>query len=230
MNFLLEAFYSAFRLIIGFDTDVGQVLWTSLEVSTLATLFASLIGVPLGLLIALNRFRGRQALLLLLNTSMALPTVVVGLFFYALLSRRGPLGDLGLLFTPQGITLGLFALALPLVVNLSLAAIQGMDVRLFLTCKLLGANPVQQAWMILKEARFAVMAAIVMAFGRVISEVGIAMMLGGNIKGFTRTMTTAIALETSKGDFEFGLVLGMVLLTVAFAVNALLFLLQKENR
>ncbi len=230
MNFLLEAFYSAFRLIIGFDTDVGQVLWTSLEVSTLATLFASLIGVPLGLLIALNRFRGRQALLLLLNTSMALPTVVVGLFFYALLSRRGPLGDLGLLFTPQGITLGLFALALPLVVNLSLAAIQGMDVRLFLTCKLLGANPVQQAWMILKEARFAVMAAIVMAFGRVISEVGIAMMLGGNIKGFTRTMTTAIALETSKGDFEFGLALGMVLLTVAFAVNALLFLLQKENR
>ncbi len=230
MNFLLEAFYSAFRLIIGFDTDVGQVLWTSLEVSTLATLFASLIGVPLGLLIALNRLRGRQALLLLLNTSMALPTVVVGLFFYALLSRRGPLGDLGLLFTPQGITLGLFALALPLVVNLSLAAIQGMDVRLFLTCKLLGANPVQQAWMILKEARFAVMAAIVMAFGRVISEVGIAMMLGGNIKGFTRTMTTAIALETSKGDFEFGLVLGMVLLTVAFAVNALLFLLQKENR
>ena len=230
MNFLLEAFYSAFRLIIGFDTDVGQVLWTSLEVSTLATLFASLIGVPLGLLIALNRFRGRQALLLLLNTSMALPTVVVGLFFYALLSRRGPLGDLGLLFTPQGITLGLFALALPLVVNLSLAAIQGMDVRLFLTCKLLGANPIQQAWMILKEARFAVMAAIVMAFGRVISEVGIAMMLGGNIKGFTRTMTTAIALETSKGDFEFGLALGMVLLTVAFAVNALLFLLQKENR
>ena len=230
MNFLLEAFYSAFRLIIGFDTDVGQVLWTSLEVSTLATLFASLIGVPLGLLIALNRLRGRQALLLLLNTSMALPTVVVGLFFYALLSRRGPLGDLGLLFTPQGITLGLFALALPLVVNLSLAAIQGMDVRLFLTCKLLGANPVQQAWMILKEARFAVMAAIVMAFGRVISEVGIAMMLGGNIKGFTRTMTTAIALETSKGDFEFGLALGMVLLTVAFAVNALLFLLQKENR
>ena len=230
MNFLLEAFYSAFRLIIGFDPDVGQVLWTSLEVSALATLFASLIGVPLGLLIALNRFRGRQALLLLLNTSMALPTVVVGLFFYALLSRRGPLGDLGLLFTPQGITLGLFALALPLVVNLSLAAIQGMDVRLFLTCKLLGANPVQQAWMILKEARFAVMAAIVMAFGRVISEVGIAMMLGGNIKGFTRTMTTAIALETSKGDFEFGLALGMVLLTVAFAMNALLFLLQKENR
>ena len=230
MNFLLEAFYSAFRLIIGFDPDVGQVLWTSLEVSALATLFASLIGVPLGLLIALNRFRGRQALLLLLNTSMALPTVVVGLFFYALLSRRGPLGDLGLLFTPQGITLGLFALSLPLVVNLSLAAIQGMDARLFLTCKLLGANPVQQAWMILKEARFAVMAAIVMAFGRVISEVGIAMMLGGNIKGFTRTMTTAIALETSKGDFEFGLALGMVLLTVAFAVNALLFLLQKENR
>jgi tungstate transport system permease protein len=186
--------------------------------------------VPLGLLIAVKRFWGKQAVLLVLNTSMAVPTVVVGLFFYAFLSRRGPLGGLGLLFTPAGISMGLVALSLPLVVNLSLTAIQGLDTRLFLTCKLLGANPAQQAWLILKEARFSVMAAVVMAFGRVISELGIAMMLGGNIRGFTRTMTTAIALETSKGEFEFGLALGIVLLVVALAVNVLLFVLQEGKR
>lgn len=214
-------------LISGFDAEVFFVVWTSVQVSAVAIVLAALLGVPLGLLIALKQFRGRQALLVVLNTSMALPTVVVGLFFYAFLSRRGPLGELGMLFTPAGMSVGLFALALPLVINLVLAAIQGLDPRLFLTCKLLGGTPNQQAWMILKEARYGVMAAIVVAFGRVISEVGIAMMLGGNIKGFTRTMTTAIALETSKGEFELGLALGIVLLSVAFAVNGLLFLLQR---
>jgi len=123
--------------------------------------------------------------------------------------------------------LGLFVLAFPTVVNLTLAAIQGLDPRLIVTCKLLGATPVQQTWKILTEARFAITAAIVVAFGRVISEVGIAMMIGGNIRGFTRTMTTAIALETSKGEFELGIALGTVLLTVAFGVNGMLFLLQR---
>lgn len=230
MDFLTKSLWSAASLVIRFDPDVIQVVWTSLKVSATATVFASIVGVPMGMLIALNRFWGKQAIVLVLNTSMALPTVVVGLFFYAFLSRQGPLGSLGLLFTPSGMILGLVALSLPLVVNLTLAAIQGLDSRLFLTCKLLGANLTQQAFLILKEARFAVMAAIVMAFGRVISEVGIAMMLGGNIRGFTRTMTTAIALETSKGEFEFGLALGMVLLAVALGVNSLLFMLQKGNR
>lgn len=227
MNYIFESFYRALLLISGFDAEVFFVVWTSVQVSAVAIVLAALLGVPLGLLIALKQFRGRQALLVVLNTSMALPTVVVGLFFYAFLSRRGPLGELGMLFTPAGMSVGLFALALPLVINLVLAAIQGLDPRLFLTCKLLGGTPNQQAWMILKEARYGVMAAIVVAFGRVISEVGIAMMLGGNIKGFTRTMTTAIALETSKGEFELGLALGIVLLSVAFAVNGLLFLLQR---
>lgn len=161
---------------------------------------------------------------------MALPTVVVGLVFYSLLSRRGPLGELGLVFTPIGMAMGLFVLALPTVINLTLAAIQSLEKNLFLTCKLLGATPTQQAAKILVEARFAVTAAIVVAFGRVISEVGIAMMLGGNIKGFTRTMTTAIALETSKGEFELGLALGIVLLSVALAVNGALFFLQKSSK
>ncbi len=229
MSFLIDSLYNSLLLVFTFDPAVYFIVWTSLEVSSLATLFASLLGVPLGATIALKRFRGKSTLLVILNTMMALPTVVIGLLFYAILSRRGPLGDLGLLYTPMGISLGLFVLAIPTVVNLTLAAIQGLDPRLMVTCKLLGATPRQATWKILVEARFAVMAAVVVAFGRVISEVGIAMMLGGNIRGFTRTMTTAIALETSKGEFELGLALGIFLLAVAFAVNALLFLLQRSR-
>ncbi len=209
------------------DPAVWFIVLTSLEVSLLATLLSSMVGVPLGALIALKRFRGKPFLQVILNTMMALPTVVIGLLGYAVLSRRGPLGALELLYTPAGISVGLFVLALPTVVNLTLAAIQGLDPRLVVTCKMLGATPVQQTWKILKEGRFAVTAAIVVAFGRVISEVGIAMMLGGNIRGFTRTMTTAIALETAKGEFELGLALGMILLAVALGVNGMLFLLQR---
>ncbi len=229
MGYFIDSFRAALELIFRFDPDVYFIVWTSIKVSLVAAFGAAAVGVPIGILIALNRFRGKQAVLMILNTLMALPTVVVGLIFYGFLSRRGILGDLGLLFTPTGIILGLFALAVPIVVNLTIAAIQGLDPRFFLTCRSLGATPAQQAWMILKEARFGVTAAVVMAFGRVVSEVGIAMMLGGNIRGFTRTMTTAIALETSKGEFELGLALGLVLLTVAFAVNGALFILQMRN-
>lgn len=227
MDFLIQGFWQALGLIFGFDREIYFVVWTSLKVSISATALASLLGVPLGLVVALNGFRGKSAVLVMLNTLMALPTVVVGLIFYAILSRLGPLGDLGMLFTPGGIIVALFVLALPTVINLSVAAIHALDRNLFLTCKLLGATTSQQAVKILFEARFAVTAAIVVAFGRVISEVGIAMMIGGNIKGFTRTMTTAIALETSKGEFELGMALGIVLLSVALAVNVMLFLLQR---
>jgi tungstate transport system permease protein len=229
LTFFLEVLLEAFRLIFSFDPEIYFIVWTSLKVSALATFLASIIGVPLGLLIALNRFRGKPVILLILNTLMALPTVVVGLIGYFLLTRRGIMGSFGLLYTPAGIALGLFVLALPTIINLTLAAVQNLDRRLFLTCKLLGATPVQQGWMILKEGRFAVMAAIVLAFGRVISEVGIAMMLGGNIRGFTRTMTTAIALETGKGEFELGLALGIFLMITAFGVNAGLFFLQRSR-
>jgi tungstate transport system permease protein len=229
LSYLVNSLYNSLLLVLTFDPAVYFIVWTSLEVSALATLFASVLGVPLGAVIALNRFHGKSTALVILNTLMALPTVVIGLLFYAILSRRGPLGDLGLLYTPMGISLGLFVLAIPTVVNLTLAAIQCLDPRLMVTCKLLGATPRQATWKILVEARFAVMAAVVVAFGRVISEVGIAMMLGGNIRGYTRTMTTAIALETSKGEFELGLALGIVLMAVALAVNALLFLLQRSR-
>jgi len=227
MQFLIDSLAGAFALIVEFDPEVYFIIWTSLKVSFEAVVLATIMGVPLGLLIAMNDFAGKHTLQVVLNTLMALPTVVVGLLFYAFLSRQGPLGELDSLFTPTGMALGLFVLALPIVVNLTVSAIQSLDRRLFVTCKTLGAGPAQQAWMIVREARFAVMAAVVMALGRVISEVGIAMMLGGNIKGFTRTMTTAIALETSKGEFVLGVALGVVLLCVAFGINGALYVLQR---
>ncbi len=229
MEFIIDGFVSAIQMILAFDHEVYLILWTSLKVSICAVFLATFTGVPLGLLLALKNFPGKQTVALILNTSMALPTVVVGLLLYAFLSRRGPLGGLGLLFTPAGIVVGLFFLAVPLVTNLTFSGIQGMDARIFTTCKVLGATPIQQAVMILREARFQVMAGVVVAFGRVVSEVGIAMMLGGNIRGLTRTMTTAIALETSKGEFQLGMALGIFLLIVAFFVNLALFILQRNK-
>ncbi|MCX5873622.1 MAG: ABC transporter permease [Deltaproteobacteria bacterium] len=227
MQFLIESFYKAILLVFHLDPEVYQIVWTSIYISFWSTILSASIGIPLGALLALKTFRGKSAVVLLLNTSMALPTVVIGLFCYALLSRMGPLGDFGFLFTPTGMIFGLFILAAPIATNLTVAAIQSLDKRLMLTCKLLGATPVQEFFLIVKEARFAVMAAVVIAFGRVISEVGIAMMLGGNIRGLTRTMTTAIALETSKGEFELGLALGFILMSVAFAINGVIFAIQR---
>jgi tungstate transport system permease protein len=230
MDYFLNAARAAWDLLAGFDPEVWFVLWTSLKISSLAAALAAVAGVPLGMAIAFVRFRGRGAVLLALNTSMALPTVVIGLFVYALVGRRGPLGPLGLLFTPSGIVLGEFLLAVPVAANYALNAVQALDPRLFQTIRSLGASRWQEAGMIVREARFGIVAALVASFGRTIAEVGIAMMLGGNIKGFTRTMTTAIALETSKGEFELGIALGVFLLAVALVVNAGLYVLQREAR
>jgi tungstate transport system permease protein len=210
------------------NPEMMTIVATSLRVSIVGVFFSSIAGIPAGLLISLNNFRGKQAVLVLLNTLMALPTVVVGLVFYGLLSRRGVLGELDMLFTPFGISVGLAFLALPITINLTITAIKGLDPRLGPTCKSLGATRTQSALMTIREAKYGVMAAVVTAFGRVVSEVGIAMMLGGNIKGLTRTMTTAIALETSKGEFELGLALGVVLLSTALVVNLALFLIQRR--
>ncbi len=230
MDFLKNAIISAIGLIASCDREVFFIVWTSIKVSLAATVLSAFTGIPLGILLALNRFKAKKLVLLILNTSMATPTVVIGLIFYVLLSRSGPLGWLGILFTPAGIVLGLYALCLPLLINLSTQAVQGLDPRLFLTVKLLGANSGQQFWLILREARFALTGAVVIGFGRIISEVGIALMLGGNIKGFTRTMTTAIALETSKGELELSMALGIILMIVALGINAGLYLLQMERQ
>ncbi len=228
MDYFLTAARAAWHLLVGFDREVWLVAWTSLKIAALASTLGAAAGVPLGMAMALSRFRGRDAALLALNTSMALPTVVIGLFVYALIGRRGPLGGLGLLFTPTGIVLGEFLLAIPIAANYALNAVQALDPRLFQTIRSLGTSRWHEAGMIVREARFGMAAALVAAVGRTIAEVGTAMMLGGNIKGFTRTMTTAIALETSKGEFELGLALGAFLLLVALVVNVGLYALQRE--
>ena len=229
-NFFLDAILSASKLILDFDASLYFVVWTSLKVSLLAVLFASIISIPLGIVVALNRFRGKNLLLACLNTLMALPTVVVGLLLYGLLNRQGLLGDYGLLYTPAAIVIGQCVLIIPVVWNLSIAAVNGADNRLAQTCKSLGASFFQRCFIYMSEVRFALIAAVVAGFGRAIGEVGIAMMLGGNIAGLSRTMTTAIALETSKGDFEFALALGFMLLLVAFIVNIVLHQFQIRRR
>ena len=228
MGYLGESLLTALELIINFDREVRITAWVSLYTSSCAIVIAALLGVPTGLWLGLNRFRGRQILLALLNTLMALPTVVVGLLLFGLLSRQGPLGPLGLLFTPLAMIAGQTVLATPIVANLVLAAVTGADQRIINTALTLGASRFQAAIQLLREIRFGVMAAVIAGFGRVIAEVGVAMMLGGNIRNSTRTMTTAIALETSKGEFAFGLALGILLLAVALTVNLFLNILQQR--
>lgn len=230
MDFLFKAISAACELILGFDPEVWLIVWTSLKVSVVASLLAATVGVPLAMAIALGRFRLRGLVLLVLNTSMAMPTVVVGLFLYNVLARRGPMGELELLYTPAGIILGEFILALPIVTALTISAVSALDPRLLLTCKSLGASARQQAWIILREGRFGITAAVVAAFGRLIGEVGIAMMIGGNVRGLTRTMTTAIALETSKGDLPLALGLGMILLLLSLAINGGAYMLGDMAR
>ena len=219
MEYLFDAITGAFRLIFTLDPEVVTITLLSLRVAVSATVLAAVLGIPLAYFVATREFRGKGALLTLFNTLMALPTVVVGLFCYSFLSRKGPLGFLDLLFTPSGIILGDVILAFPLIVGLTIAAVSAVDPRARMTATSLGASPRQASITILAEARFGLMAAMFNGFGRVVAEVGSAMMLGGNIKGYTRTITTAIALETSKGEFAFGMALGIILLTVALSVN-----------
>ena len=228
MDYLFSSLSAALGMIINLHQDVASAVWVSLYTSLLAIVIAALIGIPIGAAIGLGRFPGRRLLTTLLNTLMALPTVVVGLVLFGLFSRQGPLGPLGLLFTPWAMIAGQVVLAIPIVANYTLAAVAGADPRILPTALTLGAGRLRGAWQLLLEVRFGMMAAIVAGFGRVIAEVGVAMMLGGNIRGTTRTMTTAIALETSKGEFAFGLALGIVLMSVALIINLFLNLLQQR--
>jgi len=229
MNYIFEGFVSAFSLLLRFDADVFSAAWTSLKVSSIAVCFATIVSVPLGVLIATRDFKGKTAVILVLNTLISLPTVVVGLVIYAMLSRHGPLGVLGLLYTPWAMVIGQFILSTPIITSLVLSAVKGIDEAYWKTAFSLGAGRLRASLTVLDEARYAVVAAVVAGFGRIIGEVGCAMMVGGNIRGFTRTMSTAIALETGKGEFGLGIALGIILLGIAFLVNVLLFLLQSRG-
>ncbi len=228
MNFIGESLSTAIALLLAFDREVMGTVWTSLWVSFGAILIAMLMAVPVGGLIALRDFAGKRLVLTCLNTLMALPTVVVGLVVYGLISRQGPFGEFGLLFTPWAMMIGQVVLAVPIVAHYTVSAVAGADPRILPTALTLGAGPLRGALQLFLEVRFGIVAAVVAGFGRIIAEVGVAMMLGGNIRGYTRTMTTAIALETSKGEFAFGLALGLVLMSVALLINLFLNLLQQR--
>ena len=226
MDFLAEGFRRALTLLASGDAEVYGIALLTLKVAVVATVIACAIGLPLGYFLATRRFWGRRAALTVVNTALAFPTVVVGLLLYGLLSRRGPLGDLGWLYTWQAIVVGDVLLALPLAAALSAAAIQGVDPRVRRTAETLGAGPLRTAWTVAREARFALAAVMTAAFGQVVAEIGAAMIVGGNIRGSTRTLTTAVALFTSQGDFGMALALGFVLLTMALVINVALQVLQ----
>ncbi len=226
MDFLIQGLTGAFRLLVGLDPELLRIVGVSLRVSLTALLFAALAGVPLGMILALGSFPGKRAAVAVVNTLMGLPTVVVGLLGYSFLSRRGLLGPWRLLYTPYAMMIGQFVLALPIVAALSMAAVSGVSRRASRAALALGATPLQKNRMILGEARFAVLAAVIAGFGRIFAEIGVSTMLGGNIQGYTRNIPTAIAFETGKGEFALGLALGLVLLAVALGINLVLQLWQ----
>ena len=227
MDYIIDAILGAARLIWSLDREIFTIAFFSLRIAASATVLAMVVGVPLAYAMATRDFPGKRAVLTLFNTLMALPTVVVGLFCYSFLSRRGPLGFLDLLFTPSGMIIGDVILALPLIIALTIVAVNAVDPRARLTARALGATSRQTSWRVLLDARYALVAAVLNGFGRVLAEVGAATILGGNIRGYTRTLTTAIALETSKGEFAFAMALGLILLTLALLVNLLLRRLQE---
>lgn len=226
MDLLVDSVRSALLLFLSFDAELVNIVLVSLKVSFSATLIASIFGIPGGFLIAYSSFTGKRFVLTCLNTLLALPTVVIGLLVYAFISRRGILGPLGLLYTQKAMVIGQVILIVPVIMTLTIAAISRIDQRYRVTALTLGASRNQMALVILKEARYGILAAVIAAFGRVIAEVGISMMLGGNAKGFTRTMTTAMALEYNKGEFVLAVALGITLMTFAFAINMFFHLIQ----
>ena len=212
------------------DPEMLEIVSVSVKVSATSTLLASAVGIPLGFAVSLNHFRGKQMLITVLNTLLALPTVVIGLFVYAFISRRGILGVLDLLYTQKAMVIGQVILIVPVVAVFTIAAVSRIDDRYRKTAKTLGADTWQATVAVAREARFGLAAAVIAAFGRVIAEVGISMMLGGNAKGFTRTMTTAMALEYDKGQFTLAVALGLVLLALAFGINLLFHFFQGKTR
>lgn len=226
MDYFSEGFRKAVALLLSLDPETFSAVWATGSVTALAVCCSLGLGLPLGFCLGYFRFPGRRIARFFVEWMLSLPTVVIGLIVYALLTSRGILGDWGLLFTIPGMAIGLTLLGLPIVISMTSVAVESMDAKLTETLLSLGANRRQMLLATLFEARFAMALAAASAFGRIVSEVGIAMMVGGNIKWSTRTITTAIALETSRGEFAQGIALGIVLMLVAFLVNLLVGLLR----
>ena len=228
MSEIWQGFIKAIELIVSLDPEVMEIAWRSLRISVTSALLASLICLPIGGLIHFNQFPGKRALLNVIQTFFSIPTVCIGLFVFVLFSRAGPLGGLNLLFTPTAMVIGQMILVTPVLLGLTISAFSGVDKAILDTSRSLGASNFQSMIVVLKEARYAVMAAVIMGFGRAISEVGCALMVGGNIKGFTRVITTAISLETSKGELELSIALGIILIFLALIINIVLNRIQQR--
>lgn len=228
MEEIWTGFIKAVGLITSFNPKVIEITRRSLMISASSCAIATTISIPLGSLIHFTRFRGKRALISMIQTLFGLPTVVVGLFVFILFSRAGPLGEMGILFTPVVMVIGQVLLITPLILGLVISALSGVDKAVSETAISLGATRLQTAILTLKEGKFAVLAAVVMGFGRAFSEVGLALMVGGNIRGFTRVLTTTISLETSKGDIELSMALGIILLLIALSINITLNRLQQR--
>ena len=230
MELIWEGIRNAFVLLFTFNAEVIQITFLSLKVSGVATMISLLIGMPLGTWLALGRFWGRGFTLSLINTGMALPPVVVGLWVSIFLWRSGPLGDLGWMYTPTAMVIAQMIIAAPVVTGLTAASLQQLDPRLQLQLLGLGASREQMVWALWREARLPLLAALMAGFGSVISEVGASIMVGGNIKGYSRVLTTATVMETSRGNFDIAIALGIILLLLAYFINLILTHIQQRER
>jgi tungstate transport system permease protein len=230
MGLILEGIWKAFHLLFTLDAEVLGITLLSLQVSGTATLISLFFGISIGTLVALTGFPGRRLVVSLINTGMGLPPVVVGLFVTIFLWRNGPLGFLEILYTPAAMILAQAVIATPIVMGITLAAIQALPRNLRLQILALGATRLQMVWILVKEARLPLLAGVMAGFGGVISEVGASIMVGGNIKGYSRVLTTATVMETSRGNFDIAIALGIILLLLAYLVNLVLTHVQQRER
>ena len=230
MDLIFEGLKQAFWLLVTGDPEVLAITWLSVKVSGIATLISLLLGVSVGTIVALTSFPGRRLTVSVINTGMALPPVVVGLFVTVFLWRNGPLGFLGILYTPTAMVFAQTVIATPIVMGISLAAMQQLPKKLRLQILALGATRLQMVWLLIREARLPLLAAVMAGFGGVISEVGASIMVGGNIKGYSRVLTTATVMETSRGNFDVAIALGIILLLLAYLINLVLTYVQQRER
>lgn len=230
MELIWQGIAKALELVMGFDGEVWAITWLSIEISATATFVSLLLGMPFGILLSLTRFPGRSIIVALVNTGMGLPPVVVGLFVSLFLWRSGPLGFLDLIYSPTAMIIAQVIIALPIVAGLTLASFQTFNPMLSLQILGMGASQAQLLWLLCKEARLPLLAAVMAGFGGVISEVGASMMVGGNIRGQTRVLTTATVLETGKGNFDVAIALSVILLSLTFAINFFLTRIQQREQ
>lgn len=230
MDIFLRGIIKAFELLVSFDAEVLGITWLSLKISGTATFISLFIGVSIGCAVALNDFIGKRVIISIINTGMGLPPVVVGLFVTMMIWRSGPFGFLEILYTPYAMIIAQCIIATPIIMGISLAAIQNLPPNLKLQILSLGASRLQMVWALVKESRLPLLAAVMAGFGGIISEVGASIMVGGNIKGYSRVLTTATVMETGKGNFDIAIALSIILLLLAFLVNFMLTQIQQRQR